>query len=369
MNNGLLPEGLHDRLSPLAGAADRLLRSAIDTIGAQGYNRVQPPLVEFEEELAGRLKGTRKSDLFRMIDPVSARTLALRPDMTAQIGRIATTRMARAQRPLRLSYGGPVLKLRGTMLRPEREVCQVGAELIGRDSVAAAIEIILLAIEALAAAGAAQITLDLTLPDLVEALAHRALPLSGDKVDAVRARLDAKDAGGLAALGAEAYLPLLAAAGRLPEALDHLRKIDSGHDLDARLSAIEEIAKAVGDRARITLDPTERHGFEYQTWLGFSLFAGGIAGEVGRGGSYTIIHADGREEVAMGFSLYLDPLVDAGLGQDAAQCVFMPLGTSTALAAELRAQGWTTLSALDASDEARALGCTHVLSEGVPLPL
>ena len=44
--------------------------------------------------------------------------------------------------PLRLAYGGPVLKLRATQLRPERELMQVGAELIGLDSVAAAREIV-----------------------------------------------------------------------------------------------------------------------------------------------------------------------------------------------------------------------------------
>ena len=31
-------------------------------------------------------------------------------------------------------------------------------------------------------------------------------------------------------------------------------------------------------RAALTLDPTERHGFEYQSWLGFSIFAGGVRG-------------------------------------------------------------------------------------------
>src|SRR3546814_3358649 len=71
--------------------------------------------------LVGRLKSTRQQDLLRFVDPVSQRTLALRPDITAQVGRIATTRMARVPRPLRLAYGGAVLKVRGTQLRPERE--------------------------------------------------------------------------------------------------------------------------------------------------------------------------------------------------------------------------------------------------------
>src|SRR3546814_3455905 len=93
----------------------------MDATAAHGYERVQPPLAEFEANLVGRLKSTRQQDLLRFVDPVSQRTLALRPDMTAQVGRIATTRMAGTARPLRLAYGGAVLKVRGTQLRPERE--------------------------------------------------------------------------------------------------------------------------------------------------------------------------------------------------------------------------------------------------------
>lgn len=369
MTNGLLPEGLRDRLPPYADAADTLLRAVSDTIRAHGYRRVQPPLAEFEEELAGRLTGTGKSDLFRLIDPVSQRTLALRPDITAQIGRIVTTRLAHAARPLRLGYGGATLKLRSTQLRPERELIQTGAELIGTDSTPAAIEIILLALDALAAAGVGKITIDLTLPNLVETLAAKTIPLAPAKIDAVRARLDAKDAGGLTALGAEAYLPLLAATGRLPDALQHLRQIDSGHALDARLNAIEQIAAAIGDRARVTLDPTERHGFEYQSWLGFSFFADGIIGEIGRGGSYMIRHTDGHEEQAIGFSLYLDPLVDAGFGQRDAKRVFIPLAAPQGAAVRLRAEGWETVAALSEQDNAAALECTHILRDGMPEPL
>ena len=374
MTNGLLPEGLRDRLPPYAGAAQNVLRTVLDYVLSHGYRRVQPPLVEFEEELAGRLKGTGTRDLFRIVDPVSARTLALRPDITAQIGRIATTRLADAARPLRLGYGGQVLKLRSTQLRPERELLQAGAELIGTDSVEAAVEVVLVALDALSSAGVRNITLDLTLPNLVDMLAGGAMKLKKDKIDAVRTALDAKDAGGLAALGAQAYLPLLAAAGKLPDALAHLRQIDATHILEPRLAAIEAIAAAVGEKARITLDPTERHGFEYQSWLGFSFFGeagdgAALAGEIGRGGSYVIVHVDGREEPAIGFSLYLDPLIDAGLGQNEAKRVFLPLSTMPNVAARLRNEGWVTVAALSAEDDATALGCTHQLMNGQPIAL
>ena len=363
---GLLPEGLRDRLPPQAEAASRLLHHVIVAIGRHGYERVSPPLAEFEEGLLSRLKRTRAQDLLRFVDPVSQRTLALRPDITAQVGRIAVTRMGHRARPLRLAYGGPVLKLRATQLRPERELIQAGAELIGSDSVAAVIEVLLVAIEALEVAGVEGITVDLTLPDLVETLAAGPMPLPPERVDAVRDLLDAKDAGGLAALGAEAYLPFISAAGPVGPALERLRGIAA---LASRLAAIEAIVAAIGDRATLTLDPTERHGFEYQNWIGFSLFGRGLSGEVGRGGSYTLLHPDEREETAVGFSLYLDPLVDAGLGTVERRSVFVPRGTDAAVAAALRTEGWTTIAALSDADDPAALGCTHRLVGTEPLPL
>jgi ATP phosphoribosyltransferase regulatory subunit len=363
---GLLPEGLRDRLPPQAEAGSRLLHRVIGAIGRYGYARVSPPLAEFEEGLVGQLKSAGARDLLRFVDPVSQRTLALRPDITAQVGRIAATRLGHRPRPLRLAYGGPVLKLRATQLRPERELTQAGAELIGTDSLAAVIEVLSVAVEALEVAGVTGITVDLTLPDLVETLAAGAMPLPADKIDAARDMLDAKDAGGLAALGADVYLPFIEAAGPVGPALAKLRAIEGAQALDKRLEAIEAIVAAIGDRVTLTLDPTERHGFEYQTWIGFSLFGEGLSGEIGRGGSYTIIHPDGAEEKAIGFSIYIDPLVDVGLGAVEHRRVFLPLGTDPAIGAALRAEDWVTVAALADQDEAAALGCTHILRGKTP---
>lgn len=357
---GLLPEGLRDRLPPEAEAAATLLRRVIDVTAAHGYERVQPPLAEFEANLVGRLKSARAQDLLRFVDPVSQRTLALRPDITAQVGRIASTRMAKRARPLRLAYGGQVLKVRGTQLRPEREMAQAGAELIGLDSVEAAIEIISVTIEALTAMGASDISIDLTLPDLVEALAQGPIKLAGEKIRDVQHSLDGKDAAALHALDADAYQPLIAAAGPLRSAVERLRALPGQAVLGPRLDGIERIAAGIGDRATITLDPTERHGFEYQSWIGFSLFVAGARGEVGRGGSYTVIDGDGREEPAVGFSLYLDPLIDIGLGREGRNRIFLPLGTAAETGQKLRAEGWATVAALTMNCDAQRLGCSHV---------
>ncbi len=367
INTGLLPEGLSDRLPPQAEASARLVRAVLDSVAGHGYARVMPPLAEFEETLLARLQSASAEDLLRAIDPVSQRTLALRPDMTAQIGRIAATRLASAARPLRLSYAGQVLKLRADQLRPEREEMQVGAELIGSDSDAAATEIVIAAIEALQAAGVRGITLDFTLPDLVDRLAEGPMPLDAGLIEPVRARLDAKDAGGLAALGpqAAAYLPLIEATGPFHAAIARLEAIDAGGVLASRIAALRAIAKPIDWDVTLTLDPTERHGFEYQSWFGFSIFAEGFVGEIGRGGSYSILHADGRAEPAIGFSLYPDPLIDAGFGVESARLLFLPVGHDAERAKAMRAEGWRTVAALAKDDDGRALGCTHWLDTDV----
>jgi ATP phosphoribosyltransferase regulatory subunit len=348
MTNSLLPTGFRDRLPPEADASARLVRAILDTAASYGYERVQAPLAEYEASLTGSL-GTSARDLLRFVDPVSGETMAVRSDITGQIGRIAATRMGHHPRPVRLSYGGPVVKLRATQLRPEREMMQVGAELIGLDSVAAACEIVQVAIEGLKLAGVKDLTLDLTMPDLIDILKPR-----GD-TDALKAALDAKDAGAVPA----AFAPLIAAAGPVPEAIERMRAFDSDGKLAERLDAIQQIAESVASDVRVTLDPTERHGFEYQSWFGFSLFSGQASGEIGRGGSYRI-----GKEPAVGFSAYIDPLIDAGLAQGERRRLFLPIGTNANKAAAMRAEGWVTVAQLTEDDSATAQICTHVLRNG-----
>ncbi len=363
--NDLLPEGLEDRLPAEAARISAAMRACLDVLDAHGYDRVRPPLLEFEASLAGRMAGAGAGSfggegraMFRFVDPASLRMLALRSDITPQIGRIASTSLKGAARPLRLAYCGDTALIRASQLDPARERLQLGAELIGSDSVAAASEAVMLAVEAMKAAGLTGISVDFTLPDLVDTLAAHALPLAPEQVEAVRRELDTKDAGGLRAAGGAAYLPLLYATGPFTEALAALRAVDAGGALKSRLDGLAAIAAAVSDTARITLDPTERHGFEYQTWFGFTLYADGLRRAAGRGGTYRIA---GSDEAATGFTLYLDRLADAAPQPEAAKLVWLPLGHDRAAAARLRAEGWRTVAQLAEGDGAAALGCGYVL--------
>ena len=372
----LLPEGLEDRLPRAAATAARVTRTVLDVMDSHGYDRVQPPAIEFEKSLASRMAGIQTRRMFRFVDPASLRTLALRSDLTPQVGRIAATRLAGATRPLRLCCGGQVVIIKGDGLDPTRERLQLGAELIGSDSVEAAAELVVMAIEALTRAGATGLSVDFTLPDLVDTLASGALPLPAGAIETIRRELDAKDAGALVAAGGEAYLPLLYATGPFDAAIARLAEIDAGLPngggaLSTRIAALKEIAARVGPAARLTLDPTERHGFEYQSWFGFTLYADGVRGAVGRGGTYSILGKEaGSSEPATGFSLYPDPLIEAlAATEPAREALFLPLGHDAEIAARLRAIGWRTVAALTRACDPRALGCSHRLEGDAALPL
>jgi ATP phosphoribosyltransferase regulatory subunit len=97
------------------------------------------------------------------------------------------------------------------------------------------------------------------------------------------------------------------------------------------------------------------------------IYAEGVRGTLGRGGSYRI---GGSEEPATGFSLFPEELVEsAAASEPPRDALFLPLGHDREAAASLRADGWRTVAALSESDDAAALGCSHRLEGGKPAAL
>lgn len=370
-SKSLLPNGLRDGLPPDAAHEADIHNLLLGTFAARGYERVEPPLVEFEESLLNGAGEALALSTFRLMDPVSQRMMGVRADMTTQIARIATSRLRKAPRPLRLSYGGPVLRVRGNPLQPEREFRQAGVELIGSDASAADCEVILLAFEALRASGVKQLSVDLTLPTLVPGFCA-GLALDPATARRIRVALDRKDVAALAGIGkaADPLRRLLEAAGPVEKALPALRAVtlpDGPAAERNRLIQVTEVLKREAPALYVTVDPVENRGFEYHSGLGFTFFARGVRGELGCGGRYLAGQAG---EPSTGFSLFLHNLLRAVQFPPPPKRLLLPFGTGEAAAAALRAQGWVTVAALvevaDAQAEARRLLCSHYLADGAP---
>src|SRR5260221_613638 len=199
----LLPGGFYDLLPPEAETEAEVGARLMGVLAAHGYERVKPPLVEFEETLFAGAGAAMASDTFRTMDPISHRMIGVRADMTPQVARIAATRLAHRPRPLRLSYAGQVLRVKGLEMRPERQIGQAGAELIGAEGVAADVEAIAVAGEALTAVGVPHLSVDITLPTLVPAIVE-AYGIEGERAAALRSALDHKDTAAVVGLSVEA---------------------------------------------------------------------------------------------------------------------------------------------------------------------
>lgn len=379
-NRALLPAGLKDVLPPSAAHEAARVEDLLGVFAARGYERVKPPLIEFEAALLAGPGASLAPQTFRLMDPAGQHMLALRPDMTTQVARIATTRLARAPRPLRLCYAGQVLRVRGTQMRPERQFAQAGAELVGSAAPEADAEVAVMALDALATVGLHRVSLDLTLPPLAGALAAH-LDLAPDSAARLRAALDRKDAAGVAELAgphARLFGDLLRAAGPVETALERLRALDLPPALQEevrRLDTIQAAIRAARPEATITVDPVEHRGFEYQSGVSFALYAQGVRGELGRGGRYTANgegaggkHDGTAAEPATGFTLFLDTLLRAVPAPRPPARIYLPHGTDAAAAARLREAGWVTLAGLapvaDPAAEAGRLGCGHWLDGG-----
>ena len=386
LHPALLPHGLRDILPPDARIEADTVERLMAILGHHGYDRVKPPLVEFESSLLDGPGVAMTHETFRLMDPISQRMIAVRADMTLQIARIATTRLVKSPRPLRLSYAGQVLRVRGSQLRPERQVGQVGAELIGSAAPEADAEVVALAAEALNAIGVPGLSVDLTLPVLVPVILQ-ALGVEGRAAEQLRAALDHKDAAAIAEIGGPSAAilgGLMAAAGPADRTLEAIRSIALPQRAQAEVAALTEIVRLIRQAApdlMLTIDPVENRGFEYHTGVSFTIFARNIRGELGRGGRYVAgghqaetgytRRAPPEPQPSTGFTLYTDTVLRALVFGPLPPRVFLPHGVDHAVGVELRTAGWITVAGLEpvssAAAEAHRLACSHVLINGKPV--
>lgn len=382
----LLPAGLTDGLPPYAAFEADVRERLVASFVGRGFDRVAPPLVEFEDNLLAGTGAAMAGQTFRLMDPISQRMMGLRADITPQAARIATTRLAHEPRPLRLCYGGEVLRIRGSQLRPERQFSQAGAELIGTADPRADAEMVLMAAETLAMLGIKDIKVDLCQPTLVPHV-MAAMNIGGEDATRIRAALDAKDAAEVktlsGALGDEArslFVKLLAASGPSETVAPKIAELPlSGAAAQARDTLLETVSliERADTTLDLTLDAVENRGFEYHSGVTFTLFAPGVRGELGSGGRYVAglnNAADPSDgEPATGFTLFMDSILRAISVPQAAPKIYLPEGTPRSTGAELREEGYRTIegysSGAEAVDDARRMKCTHLLQGGSPKPL
>ena len=347
----LLPKGFEDLLPPEADAEFRGIGILMKTFARFGYERVKPPLVEFEDSMFAPGPGAAcAQQTFRVMDPQSEKMLALRSDITSQIARIATSRMADAPKPLRIAYANDAIRTRASQQRTLRQFAQVGCELVGGAENEDIIEIAVIALKGLSDVGLKNVTIDFSLPDIFDAV-FDAADASKDELDSLRAQL---------AGTAMRSIEKLEALGLGQEALG-----DVGN-LKAVLAGVQKAADALGiQNVSYTVDPLETKGFEYHSGVVFTLFSSDAHGEIGRGGRYAIDCDETQcASAAAGFTLYMDTVRTAMPAFEGKARILVPMDTAWDVLQKLQDEKYITVRGALDGDGALKGTCTHVYKDG-----
>ena len=360
---GLLPAGLSDVLYPNAEIQAKTIEKLLDVFSSYGYLRVKPPLVEYEDNLLLEGPGSLlKDSTFRIMDPLSQKMMALRSDMTAQISRISSTRMSHLPRPLRLSYSGDVLRVKGDSFNMDRQKTQVGAELIGVQSEIIDAEIILLCVKSLFSIGVSPITIDLNLPFLREYLLKEISISFRDKINEAIDRKDQNLIKKLKFKNSDLILDFMKASGDYNHSIKILSRLKlDNFAADARdyLLNVGKIIKENNSLVNISIDPLENRGFKYHTGLSFTLFSQNYRGEIAKGGRYQTI----SKETATGCTIYTEKLYNTSNDLIDRNLVYVPF-FNIKIAEKIIKKGYKVIFGKNSNNnmelDAREIGCSYI---------
>lgn len=373
MNRTLLPAGCYDVLPPKARLETELNYRLLKQFEAYGFEQVAPPMLEYTDSLLAGRGAALSPQIIRVMDPHTQKVMGFRADITLQIARIAASRMADSPRPLRLCYAGQILRMQADNMHLERQMRQAGIECIGTNSAAADAEIIFVAMRALQNAGVGALTIDLNLPVLIGGILADS-SLDNDEIAGVFEALSHKDNTRLKQFkepACDLLCELMMLSGDAQETLKKLKSVALPDMLKPHLARLVDVVALLephlSESVHLTVDVTERGGFDYYTGISFAFFASDEGKELGRGGRYTI-DQNGRSEPAMGCTFYTDTLRNILPEPATAEKVYIVDALTSQALDKLHDQGYVTLFATDANNEdvrslAKQTGCTYIFQQ------
>ena len=319
MRNWLLPEYIEDILPAEALAIEVTRRRVLDRMLVHGYQLVGPPMLEYVESLLSGSGGDLDLRMFKVVDQLSGRMMALRADMTPQAARIDAHLLNRSG-VTRLCYAGSVLQTVPSGLTRTREPLQIGAELYGHDGLESDLEIQQLMLQSLSIAGITKTHLDLGHVAVFRGLVKSA-GISNELETQLFCALQSKDVSGLRDLCSKLDKAVDKKVHRalmlLPELygdkkiLEDARKLlPDFPEIQTALNELESVSSELSPLVdTLSFDLADLRGYQYHTGMVFAAYSKGCPNAVALGGRYDEIgKAFGRSRPATGFSMDLREL-------------------------------------------------------------
>jgi ATP phosphoribosyltransferase regulatory subunit len=311
-----VPPGVQCFLGEEARRRRRIEERVVAVFEGWDYEEIIPPLFDYADVFASQAL-LPKTYSFVGRD---GSLLALRPDFTSLVAKIAAGRLAGRPAPMRLYYSGEVLRYEPPRAGRQSELYQMGLEHLGGDARAADAEVLAITAECLDLLGVRGFVLALGHVGVFGGLLA-GVTLDGATLERLRERVEAKDPAGVRdALPAgvvpppvvDALVRLTTLSGDAPVLGDAERALAFCPPARAAVVELRQVAEALraaGLGDGLAIDLGEVRGLDYYTGLVFRAYAPGLGFEVGGGGRYdTLLARFGRPMPAVGFMLGLDRL-------------------------------------------------------------
>ena len=315
------PEGVRDIYNKECETKLALQKTLSTVLHRYGYQDIQTPTFEYDDVFRKEIGSTSTQELYRFFDR-DGNILALRPDITPSVARAAAALFESEDFPIRLCYVGNTFINHTSYQGRLKENTQLGAELIGLDSIEADAEMLAMVVDGLKKTGLKEFQINIGHVDFSQSLLE-ATGLEEEEREEIRTLIANRNY-----FGVEEILDNRAVKGSVKEAFHILPELIGGPEIleDAariapnvnarlaitRLQQIYKLLKLYKAEDHITFDLSMMGSYGYYTGIIFRAYTYGTGDAVVRGGRYDhLLEKFGKNTPSIGFAIIVDELMSA----------------------------------------------------------
>ena len=315
------PEGVRDIYNRECETKLALQKNLSTVLHLYGYQDIQTPTFEYYDVFREEIGSTSTRELYKFFDRDGS-ILALRPDITPSVARAAATLFEQEDFPIRLCYAGNTFINHSSYQGRLKENTQLGAELIGLDSVEADAEMIAMVVDGLKKTGLTEFQVSIGHADFIRSL-MAAADLDEEESREIRSLITNRNYFGVEEIldgrpvkdsvrQAFHILPELVGG---PEILDQALRCapdEAARSGVKRLQDIFRLLELYGAEDHITFDLSMSGNYGYYTGVIFRAYTYGTGDAIVRGGRYDhLLEKFGKSTPSIGFAIIVDELMSA----------------------------------------------------------
>ena len=324
MKNQLLhtPEGVRDIYNEECEKKLELQDRLHKALKRHGYHSIQTPTFEFFDIFGKEVGTIPSSELYKFFDR-EGNTLVLRPDITPSIARSAAKYFMDEDMPIRLSYMGNTFINNHSYQGRLKESTQLGAELIGDDTVDGDAEMIAMAIDALKSSGLKDFQISVGHVEFFRGLMEAA-GLSEEQEEVIRELIANKNFFGVEEEISDCSMNqnLKELFGMLGTIYDNAASFEEAKTYAAdyprvykairRLEDLDSVLKIYGVDKYVTYEFGMLSSYHYYTGVIFAGYTYGSGEPIVKGGRYDkLLTYFGKDAASIGFAIVVDQLMAA----------------------------------------------------------